>query len=53
MPLPDTDQAAVARRVAEHVRDQYSRYDSLKNFAVGFAKVTGVGPDSTDARAHR
>jgi hypothetical protein len=49
--LPDSDQAAFARRVAEYVRDQYPRYDSLKTIAIGFAKVTGVGPITyTDSR---
>lgn len=41
--LPEPEQAAFARRVAEFVRDHYARYDQLQSIQVGFASVKGVG----------
>jgi hypothetical protein len=41
--LPEVERAAVARRVAEYVRDHYAHYDQLQSIQVGFAKVKGVG----------
>ena len=42
--LPDAEQAAFARRVAEYVRDHYVGYDRLQTISVGFATVKGGGP---------
>jgi hypothetical protein len=41
--LPDVEQAAFARRVAEYVRDHYTSYRRLQTISIGFATVRGVG----------
>ena len=40
---PDSEQAALARRVGEYVRDHYSRYAQLQSIDVGFSSVKGGG----------
>lgn len=48
--LPEPEQAAFARRVAEYVRDHYARYEQLQSIQVGFSSVKGVGITFTSTR---
>jgi len=41
--LPDSEQALLARHVAEFVRDHYAEYARLQEINVGFSTVTGSG----------
>ena|SRR5688572_9481435 len=48
--LPEEERAAVARKMAEHVRDYYSGYPKLTGIGVAFVKRTGLtGASVSDA----
>jgi hypothetical protein len=49
---PEAARARTARQVAEYVRDNFSRFDSLQTISVGFTRSRKLGPvrtTSTDA----